>query len=214
MAFAIRPGQKVLFIGDSITDCRRRSEFIPLGNGYVRQVRDLIVARYPKHDVTVVNTGIGGNTVRDLRDRWTDDCIRHRPDWLSVKVGINDLHRWLRQGDAPVTPAEFAELYDEILARARRETSAKLILIDPFYCSTDRDSGSFRSRVLQHLPKYLRTVQRMAAKYRARHVRTHRLFQELLKRHRADHFCPDEPVHPNASGHLVIAHAWLTALGF
>jgi lysophospholipase L1-like esterase len=214
MAFAIRPGQKVLFIGDSITDCQRRSANYPLGGGYVRQVNDLVVARYPKHGVTVVNTGIGGNTVRDLGDRWTDDCIRHQPDWLSVKVGINDIHRWLRQGEAPVAPDEFAEIYDEILTHARRETKARLVLVDPFYCSIDRHSGSFRSRVLRHLPKYLRTIERMAKKHRARHVRTHRLFQELLKHHPADHFCPDEPVHPNASGHLVIAHAWLKAVGW
>ncbi|MCS3920301.1 hypothetical protein Q2T83_10355 [Fervidibacter sacchari] len=29
----------------------------------------------------------------------------------------------------------------------------------------------------------------------------------------ADMFCP-EPVHPNSVGHLLIAHAWLTAMGW
>lgn len=213
MTFAIKPGQKVLFIGDSITDCGRRNDFAPIGNGYVRQVRDLITARYPSLELTILNTGIGGNTVRDLRDRWTDDCIRHQPDWLSVKIGINDLHRWLRKGEGFVTPEEFADLYDEILSRAKKETDAKLILIDPFYISTDRAVDSHRARVLQHLPLYLKTVERMARKYKARHVRTHKLFGAQLKRQLPDRFCP-EPVHPNLSGHLVIAHGWLEAMGW
>ncbi|MCG3179305.1 MAG: Acetylxylan esterase [Phycisphaerae bacterium] len=213
MAFAIRPGQTVLFIGDSITDCGRRNESAPLGNGYVKMVNDLIAARYPSHGLTVINTGIGGNTVRDLRDRWTDDCIRHRPDWLSIKIGINDLHRWLRNGEGLVTPEQFAELYDEILARAKAETRARLVLIDPFYISTDSSPGSHRAHVLKHLPLYQRTVDRMAGNYKALHVRTHRLFQEQLRRHLPDRFCP-EPVHPNAAGHMVIAHGWLKALGW
>ncbi len=83
MPFAIQPGQTVLFTGDSITDCGRRGDDRPLGAGYVRMAVDLINARYPDNGCRFINTGIGGNIVRDLFDRWTDDCIRHQPDWLS-----------------------------------------------------------------------------------------------------------------------------------
>ncbi len=41
--------------------------------------------------------GIGGDVVTRLRDRWSDDTLRNKPDWLSVKIGINDLHRTMRQ---------------------------------------------------------------------------------------------------------------------
>ena len=41
---AIRDGQKVVFIGDSITDCGRRAEGAPLGAGYVRDVVALITS--------------------------------------------------------------------------------------------------------------------------------------------------------------------------
>ena len=40
-------GDKVLFIGDSITDCGRRDEHAPLGNGYVSRIAELITAKYP-----------------------------------------------------------------------------------------------------------------------------------------------------------------------
>ncbi len=214
MTFAVKPRQNVLFIGDSITDCNRRGGNAPLGDGYVRLVSELICARYPAHGVNVINHGIGGNTVRDLDDRWTDDVIRFQPDWLTVKIGINDLHCWLR-GDAQrgVSPEQYAEVYDRILSRAAKETRAKLVLIDPFYISTDTGTGTWRARVLELLPKYLRVVDRLARKHKARQVKTHDLFRTLLKRYPADRFCP-EPVHPNGAGHMVIAHGWLKSVGW
>ena len=214
MPFAIRPGQTVLFVGDSITDCGRRAEAAPLGDGYVSIVADLITARHPAHSLTIINKGIGGNTVADLAGRWSDDVIRHRPDWVSVKIGINDIHCWLRSvEDRAVSPEQFSELYDHILDRVKRHTKARIVLVDPFYISTDRDPMSFRSSVLKHLPKYIKTVAAMSRKYRARRVRTHDMFQRLLKHHEPDEFCP-EPVHPNRTGHTGIAHAWLQTMGW
>ena len=56
-------GEKVLFIGDSITDCGRRGDHAPLGHGYVRKVTELITAKYPERDIAYVNKGIGGDIV-------------------------------------------------------------------------------------------------------------------------------------------------------
>jgi lysophospholipase L1-like esterase len=213
MAFAVKPGQSVLFIGDSITDCGRRGAEAPMGSGYVRQVRDLIVARYPAHQVQIINKGIGGNTVRDLTHRFTDDCIRHQPDWVSVKIGINDIHRWLRNvPETSVTPEEFDQMYEALLVRLKKETKAGIILVDPFYISRETCPDSFRAGVLEHLPRYLGTVHRLVRKYKTRHVRTHEVFAKLLKHYEPDLFCP-EPVHPNLTGHLVIADAWMKAMG-
>jgi len=213
MPFAVKAGQTVVFTGDSITDCGRRGPNAPYGAGYVSQVRDMVMARYPNHLVNIINTGIGGNTVRDLEGRWNDDVVRHQPDWLSVKIGINDLHRWLAQTPEAISPEDFADIYDGILARAAKETPAKLVLVDPFYMSTETSPASFRSRVLKELPKYIKTVDKLARKYKARHVQTHELFKAQLKHHVPDVFCA-EPVHPNLTGHMLIAHGWLKAMGW
>jgi hypothetical protein len=37
--FLLKSCEKVVFIGDSITDCGRRNSFIPHGNEYVKIVR-------------------------------------------------------------------------------------------------------------------------------------------------------------------------------
>lgn len=213
MAFALKPHQTVLFIGDSITDCGRLAADSPLGTGYVRMIRDLIVARYPAHELKIINKGIGGNTVQNLTDRWSDDCIRFQPDWISVKIGINDVHRTLRKTPDAVPADMFDTLYDQILTRVSKETKARLVLVDPFYISTERCSDSFRHLVLENLKPYWKTVERLARKYKARHVRTHLAYQKLLQHYPADQFC-HEPVHPQPGGHLVIAHEWLKVMGW
>jgi lysophospholipase L1-like esterase len=212
--FAIKPNQTVLFIGDSITDCDRRGGSAPLGSGYPKLCNDLITARYPGHKVKVVNHGISGHTVRNLKDRWTDDVIKIQPDWLSIKIGINDVYRWhLNFPDATVSPDEYAEFYDQILNRTKKETRAQIILMDPFFISQDTTPCSERTAIREKLPLYIKTVHAMVKKYKTRHVKTEQIFQDLLKYYPAEHFCP-EPVHPFASGHLVMAHAWLKEMGW
>ncbi len=49
--FAFQNGQTVPFIGDSITDCGRRGEHAPYGNGYVKLAIDLITAKYPERNL-------------------------------------------------------------------------------------------------------------------------------------------------------------------
>ncbi|MBN2308008.1 MAG: SGNH/GDSL hydrolase family protein [Candidatus Hydrogenedentes bacterium] len=208
MATKIRSGQTVLFIGDSITDCGRRAGERPLGGGYVKLFTDLLTIREPAKRVNVINKGIGGDNVIGLRNRWTDDVLRHAPDWLSIKIGINDLHGALNEAHPdPIPPRRYAEAYTEILERTRDALpKCRILLIDPFYLSTERAATSFRRAVLDLLPEYLAVVHRLSRQFDTGLVKTHGLFQKLLKHHEADTFCP-EPVHPNATGHLAIAEA-------
>lgn len=209
--FWIEDGQTMLFIGDSITDCGRRGAEMPLGSGYVRLFTELATARFPDRDIAYINKGIGGNRVTDLKERWQDDVLFHKPDRLSIKIGINDLHSHLRSPQDGVSPNLFANVYDEILGRTCDELNCPLLLITPFYISTDRLGGTFRAQVLSLLPRYIETVEAMAAKYDARLVNLHDIYQKHLQYRDADTFCP-EPVHPNHTGHIVIAEALMQAM--
>lgn len=212
MATKIKSNEKILFIGDSITDCGRRDVNRPLGNGYVKLFSDLMTIREPAKKLEIINTGIGGNTVKDLQNRWHDDMLRFKPDWLSIKIGINDLHRHLNQSPESVSPENFLACYDDILAQTKKKLpKCKILLIDPFYISTEKSTSSFRSVVLKNLPAYINAVRKMQRKYKTRLVKTHDLFAKLLKDHSLDTFCP-EPVHPNLTGHLAIAEAVYSAL--
>jgi lysophospholipase L1-like esterase len=208
---AVQDGQTFLFIGDSITDCGRRDVAAPYGNGYVSLVIELVTAQWPERSIRYINKGIGGNRVTDLQSRWHDDVIRHRPDWLSVMIGINDLHSHLGGAPDGVSPALFRETYEAILKEATNDFAPQIVLLDPFYISTDTTGSSFRSQVLELIPEYIAVVHDLAGKYGTRLVKTHEVFQRHLVYREPDVFCP-EPVHPYRSGHLVMAQALAQAL--
>ena len=67
--FLLKSGEKIVFIGDSITDCGRRKEFPPLGSGYVYIAYNLTVAKYPERSISWINKGINGDTVQGLAER-------------------------------------------------------------------------------------------------------------------------------------------------
>ncbi|MFQ6041349.1 MAG: SGNH/GDSL hydrolase family protein [Candidatus Poribacteria bacterium] len=216
--FLFQDGQKVVFIGDSITDCGRRGDQAPFGNGYVKFAIDLITARYPERHITYFNEGIGGNTVLDLHNRWNSDVIAHKPDWVTVKIGINDLHRTLgthpypsKEGTQALPPEKYEQLYREILQLTCEQTQARLVLIDPFYVSTETDTNAQQGRVLSMLTGYLDVVEKLAKEFDALHVYTHAKFQRQLRHRPPSHFCP-EPVHPYPTGHTIIALALLEVL--
>ncbi|OGV46748.1 MAG: hypothetical protein A2017_12955 [Lentisphaerae bacterium GWF2_44_16] len=212
MTLKIKSGQTVLFIGDSITDCGRRAAERPLGNGYAKLFHDLLTVREPEKKVNIINKGIGGDTVIGLQRRWTDDVLFHKPDWLSIKIGINDLHMTLRQNADPIPPELFREAYNDILSRTKSALpKCEILLIEPFYISLEKNAHSFRKSVLDLLPEYIAVIREMNRKYKTRLLKTHEMFQKLLKYHDADTFCP-EPVHPYLSGHLAIAEAVYSAL--
>ena len=212
MTTQLNSGETLLFIGDSITDCgRKEPNFSPRGCGYVHMINDMLTLREPQKKITVLNRGISGDTVNELTDRWHDDVLEIKPDWLSVKVGINDIH-WALGETVDLKPKKFEKLYDALLARTVEQLPhCKLLLISPFFMSRDRSGSARRAEVLAIIPEYIEVVKRLSQKYNTRFVPTHDLFQEQLKYHKLEVFST-EPVHPNSAGHRLIADAVYAAL--
>jgi len=213
MTTQIRNGQKILFVGDSITDCGRRDSQRPLGNGYVKLFADLMIIREPAKRISIINKGIGGDNAVGLRNRWTDDVLRQRPDWLSIKIGINDLYSCHgKDKNTAVTPERYEAAYREILGRTHATLpKCRILLVDPFFISRDTAPNSQRKQILDLMPDYLNIVEKMSRAFKTRHIKTHELFGRLMKHHEPDTFWGD-PVHPNQTGHLVIAEAVYEAL--
>ncbi len=210
-SFWVNNGETLLFIGDSITDCGRRTTDMPLGSGYVRIFTQEVTAHYPERAITYINKGISGNRITQLHERWHDDVIRLKPDRLAIKIGINDLASDLRDAPDAVPPELFEQLYDDILDITRRELACPVVLLTPFYISTDTSGHTLRSRFLEKIPDYIAVVERMSRKYDTLLVPLHEIFQMHLQYRDADTFCP-EPVHPNPCGHLIIARALFDVL--
>jgi len=124
----IRPDSTLVMVGDSITDCQRifpdNPEGLPadLGKGYVSFVDGLLTACYPSYRIQVLNRGVSGETVRELKARWQADVLNLKPDWLSVCIGINDVWQQFdgkNEGQSHITPAEYEQTLDALLVITR-----------------------------------------------------------------------------------------------
>lgn len=197
-------GQRVLFIGDSITDAGRRGANAPFGDGYMSLVRAFVTAGHPELGLEWFNRGVDGNTVRDLADRWHSDVIELRPDWLSVMIGINDVWRAFAGRQAEAVPLdEYEETYRRLLAEAVDATGCRLILADPYLIEPDRAEPQ---RAMSD--RYGEVVAKLAGQFGAVHVRTQEAFDRVLASTEPAAWAHDR-IHPNLPGHAVIARFYL-----
>jgi len=201
--------QTILFIGDSITDCGRRDLAAPHGDGYVNIASSLLLARYPNLHLRFINRGVSGNTTRDLAARWQRDVLAEQPDWLSIMIGINDVWRAFGPNVHEAVPLfEYEATLRELLQRVQHETTARLILMEPYMIEADQ-SVSMR----RQMDQYAAVVRELAIHYDAVLVRTQAAFDVVLEHTVPAGWAPDY-IHPNHPGHAVIALAWLRAIGF
>lgn len=210
----IQKNAKLLMIGDSITDAGRAKPvgeglFNATGTGYVSLVDALLGVWRPDLAIRVVNMGLSGNTVRDLKNRWQTDVIDHKPDWLSIMIGINDVWRQYdlpRQKEIHVPIDEYERTIDELVTRTKPALKG-LVLMTPFYIES---SPTDAMRATMDL--YGQAVKRIALKHGTIFVDTQAAFNETLQHVYAATLAWDR-VHPGTTGHMVIARAFVRAVG-
>lgn len=200
----------LLFIGDSITDCGRDriTNGNDLGDGYVRQVDALLQAHYPQLNAKVLNTGISGNRVTDLEERWDADVTALKPDYLSIMIGINDV--W-RHYDNPLMEQIDLQTYTaklEGLIQKTLPTVKGLVLMSPFYLEVNL-SDPMRVQ----MDAYGSAAKSVAARNDLPFVDIQAAFDDWLAHKPTQQLCGDR-VHPNHVGHNIIASAFLNAVGF
>ncbi|MCD8509382.1 MAG: SGNH/GDSL hydrolase family protein [Bacillus sp. (in: Bacteria)] len=211
----LEKNNKLLFIGDSITDCDRRKPegeggADALGRGYVSFVNAFLQSAYPELSIRVVNQGINGHTVRDLEARWQRDVVDHRPDWLSIMIGINDV--W-RQYDNPYLTEKHVYLdeYRERLEKLVVETKPLvkgLVLMTPFFIESSKEDA-----MLQSMNEYGAVVKELAEKHDCVFVDTQAAIDKVLGDLHSSALAWDR-VHPSATGHMLLARAFLNEIGF
>jgi lysophospholipase L1-like esterase len=208
----IENGQSIIFTGDSITDCGRVRPIgtgVGLGGGYVTLVDSLLTTFYPERFIRVLNTGVGGNRIIDLDLRWQTDVLDLAPDWLSVMIGINDV--W-RQFDNPldsnqVTIDRYETIYRKLLEQSRPKLKG-LVLMTPYYIESNLSEP-----MRECMDAYGMVVERLAHEFNAIFVNVQAAF-DLHLVHRLPQSLSDDSVHPNQTGHMIIAKSFLTAMEF
>jgi lysophospholipase L1-like esterase len=204
----IKSEQKILFMGDSITDCgRSRENPAVLGGGYAMMTAAKLMVQYPEQNLAFLNFGISGNRVKDLKARWTEDCIRHKPDILSILIGINDTWRRFDSND-PTETAIFTNDLRHILKRAKDELGCQIIMLEPFVLPVPPDRKKWR----EDLDPKINSSRELALEYADAYVPLDGIFAALSCRQRPAYWAADG-VHPTIAGHMLIAEKWMECAG-
>lgn len=207
----LRPHDRILFQGDSITDAFRVKDpgephdCYLLGAGYAGRIAGDLRAAHPGMGLRFFNRGISGEGVNELLKRWTIDTLCLEPDVLSLLVGINDTSPHKQQ-----TPEQWEAAYRELIDQTRSALpGVRLILLEPFGLPHGAHGAEQRANLEARQP----IVRKIAESVGATFVP----LQERFDRAVADHDAPPthwtlDGIHPSSAGHVLIAEAWKSAV--
>ncbi|MFH2001715.1 MAG: GDSL-type esterase/lipase family protein, partial [Planctomycetota bacterium] len=130
----IMDNEKLLFMGDSITDCECRGLAKPLGYGYVQLLDSLITVCEPQLSYEFVNKGVAGDTILDMKNRWETDLIAEKPDTIFIMIGVNDvLNRHLdEKKHLAVSDEVYETTYRDLLQTTQERIHPRhIVLMEP-----------------------------------------------------------------------------------
>ena len=87
--YAVRDGDTVVFLGDSITAARK----------YDRIVENYTLLRFPERKVKFFNAGKGGDTMTGALDRLQREVFDRKATVLTVAFGVNDISWGMKADD-------------------------------------------------------------------------------------------------------------------
>jgi acyl-CoA thioesterase-1 len=200
----IKPNDRILFTGDSITDCgRNREDAKHLGFGYAAFAAAQLQLLLASPELQIFNRGISGNRAGDLLGRVDADLLALQPTVISILIGINDT--WRRYDSNNPTSAEVFETnYRAVLTRIRKGLDARVVLLEPFLLHVPADRHAWR----EDLNPKIDAVRRLAAEFETELIPLDGLFAKAATQAPAA-FWAGDGVHPSAAGHALIAEAWL-----
>ena len=207
--------KRILFQGDSITDCgRARENDLHVGTGYALFVKSQLGFEKPG-EYEFYNRGISGNRIVDLYARIKADIINLAPDYISILIGVNDV--WHEFGSHNGVDADkFEKIYCMLIEEIREALpNVKIMILEPFCLKGSATENSeeqpnkwniFDSEVRKRADK----AKKVAEKYNLTFVELQNVFEEATETMDATCWLYDG-VHPTAMGHELIKREWMKA---
>ena len=158
-----------------------------------------LMMQYPGLDLKFINRGSGGDRTQNLLTRWPEDCLELQPDWVSIMIGINNVWRRYDNGE-PTEHGVFEHEYRRLLEQVKQQTTAKIIIIEPFVLPTPADRVSWRA----DLDPKIQITRQLAAEYADVFIPLDGLFNAAAI-HKTPEYWAADGVHPTAAGHAFIA---------
>ncbi len=198
--FLFKANDRVLFLGDSITEQYQYSSDIEL----------YLTTRFPAWNLTFINAGIGGDTAQGGKNRFKDHVLAEKPTVMTINFGMND------GGYGNFDPNRqkpYVEGTEAMLTMAKA-AGVRVGLVSPN--AVDR-------RVQERFKLYLETqktfyapLKDLAATHGAAFVDQYAITRTALEKMEADKADAVRPFgdgfHTSSNGGMFMAHAILTGL--
>ena len=206
---------RIVFAGDSVTDMGSVNPvgegfFDNLGHGYVRVIDNLLAAYYPEIKIRVTNSGISGNTSRDLLERFDRDVTELKPDWVSICIGINDVWRQFDSPailDAQVSPDEYKNNLETMILKVKDDVKGVFILSP--YIIEPNSEDMMRNR----MNEYVEIARTLAQKHNCVFVDFQKMYEDYCKIRHSSYIAWDR-IHPNQIGATLMAREFLKKCDF
>ena len=207
--------KRILFQGDSITDCdRARGNDVHVGTGYALLVKSQLGFENPG-EYEFYNRGISGNRIVDLYARIKADIINLAPDYISILIGVNDV--WHEFG---VHNGVDADKYEKIYCMLIEEIKealpdVKIMIMEPFCLkgsgTEDTEEEPNKWNVFYaEVRKRAEKAKKVAEKYNLTFVELQSVFDKVAEIEECTYWLIDG-VHPTAMGHELLKREWMKA---
>jgi lysophospholipase L1-like esterase len=201
----INANDRILFTGDSITDCGRvREDVRSLGFGYAAFIAARLQTYLAAPELQIWNRGISGNLTVDLLRRAEPDLLALKPTVLSILIGINDTWRRYDGAKTTTSPEAFEANYRALLEKVHEKLSARVVLLEPFLLQVPEDRHAWR----EDLNPKIDVVRKLALEFGTELLPLDGIFAKAATQAPPAYWAKDG-VHPTAAGHALIAEAWL-----
>lgn len=203
---------RILFQGDSITDCYRIKEGdaldLRMGMGYAMLVQAELGYEEPNKYV-FMNRGISGNRINDLYARIKKDIINLKPDVMSILIGVNDV--WHEFGEQNGVDSEkFFKIYSMLIEEVKEALpDIKIMILEPFALK-EKGNDAYWDEFKDEVAKRGKMAKKVAEKYNLSFIPLQNKFDEAAKLAPNSYWLADG-VHPTAAGHTIIKNEWIKA---
>jgi lysophospholipase L1-like esterase len=200
--FFFKKGDRIVFLGDSITEQYQYSSYIEL----------YLTTRFPKWNLTFINAGIGGDTATGGAGRFAAHVLAEKPTAVTIDFGMNDGGYG---GFNTFANRRYVDKTTAMLEMARK-AGVRVALISPN--AVDRRAQPGFTTYFETQQKFYAPLQGIAAKFHVPFVDQYDVTAAAIKKMEAEgpkakqvRPFPDG-IHTSPHGALLMAHTILTGL--
>jgi lysophospholipase L1-like esterase len=208
---ALKKGDRIVFLGDSITAGGG------IGTGYITLIKNALEANAKDLGIKTVNAGISGNRVPDLQKRLEKDVLSKDPAIVFIYIGINDVWHWKKQADGSMaggTPKDEYEAGLKDIVSKIKTAGARVILCTPSTIGEKADGSNEHDPMLE---EYAAISRNVAKDCDVQLLDLRQIFIDYEKANNKSNqpkgVLTGDGVHLNKEGNKLVAEAMLKALG-